>query len=118
MKYHRLRAYLKWLRAPPNSYVYFWNPTSQAWEGGIKAPLAADAGGPLQSNYVVQARRLLPGVCHSTEDIEVTITGEVPADDPRSNHQLAAPLAPWAALSRGLRSAKTICERPPIPIYF
>jgi hypothetical protein len=68
--------------APPNSYVYFWNPTSQAWEGGIKSPAGGGRWGPLQSNYVVQAGEgfFLKSPATSTEDIEVTITGEVPAE--------------------------------------
>ena len=67
--------------APGNSWVYFWNPVSQAWEGGIKNALF-NRWGATQSNYVLRAGEgfFLKGPATATEDIDVTITGEVPPD--------------------------------------
>ena len=64
---------------PQGSQVFFWDEVHQGWSGGGKSAKGWSAG---QSNRVVK-----PGECFfiqgnpaAVADVEVTITGEVPAD--------------------------------------
>ena len=68
--------------APPNSMVYFWDPGTQKWISGLKSPAGGGRWGAVQSNYVVQAGEgfFMKGPATNTANVEVTITGEVPAD--------------------------------------
>lgn len=65
--------------APAGSIVYFWDTTGQSWIPGLKS---TKGWGPAEANYVLQSGEgfFLKGPPASAIDIDVTITGEVPAD--------------------------------------
>lgn len=70
------------VEAPVNSWVYFWDPQGQAWVGGLKSPVGGGRWGTIQSNYVLRVGEgfFMKGAATELSDVEVTITGEVPAD--------------------------------------
>ena len=65
--------------APVNTFVYFWDSVAQTWIAGLKS---GKGWGPLQANYVLQPGEgfLMQGDPTAMDDVDVTITGEVPAD--------------------------------------
>ncbi len=65
--------------APVNAVVYFWDPILQVWSGGAKSTKGWASG---ISNRVIASGEafFLKGDPAGVSDIEVTITGEVPAD--------------------------------------
>lgn len=65
--------------APVDSFVYFWDTTLQTWIGGLKS---TKGWGPAEAGYVLQPGEgfFLQGNSTEVSDVEVTITGEVPAD--------------------------------------
>ena len=65
--------------APVGTEVFFWDIVNQGWNAGGKS---GKGWGPYQTSYVLQPGEgfLMKSPVGSTEDIEVTITGEVPAD--------------------------------------
>ena len=69
--------------APANSWVYFWDPTGQAWVGGLKSPAGGGRWGSIQSNYVVQAGEgfFMKGPAATNVNVDLTITGEVPENN-------------------------------------
>lgn len=64
--------------APAGTFVYFWDPVQQSWLAGLKST----KGWGAFANRVIEPGEgfLMQGPVASTEDIDVTITGEVPAD--------------------------------------
>lgn len=67
--------------APVNSVVYFWDVVEQRWASGNKT---SKGWGSVQSNKVVLAGEgfFLQGPPATNYNVDVTITGEVPDDDP------------------------------------
>lgn len=65
--------------APAGSWVYFWDEVLQVWSPGGKS---TKGWGGAQSNRVVAAGEafFLQGPTASVDPVEITITGEVPAD--------------------------------------
>lgn len=65
--------------APVGSVVYFWDPVTQGWGGGSKSAKGWAAG---QSNRVIASGEafFMKGNPADVADVEITITGEVPAD--------------------------------------
>ena len=65
--------------APAGTVVYFWDAVAQSWIPGGKS---TKGWGPAEAGYVLQPGEgfLMKSPVASTEDIDVTITGEVPAD--------------------------------------
>lgn len=65
--------------APEGAFVYFWDTTLQTWIGGLKS---TKGWGPAEAGYVLQPGEgfFLKGDPLAVADVEVTITGEVPAD--------------------------------------
>lgn len=65
--------------APSGTFVYFWDVVNQGWNAGQKS---TKGWGPFQAAYVLQPGEgfLMKSPPASTEDVDVTITGEVPAD--------------------------------------
>jgi len=64
--------------APVNSVVYFWDPILQKWNPGTKS---SKGWGALSNRVVVAGEAFfLKGDAAAVSDVEVTITGEVPAD--------------------------------------
>lgn len=65
--------------APVNSVVYFWDPVLQGWSGGGKS---TKGWSPAQSNKVIASGEafFMKGNPAGVADVEITITGEVPAD--------------------------------------
>lgn len=65
--------------APEGAFVYFWDTTLQTWIGGQKS---GKGWGPAEAGYVLQPGEgfFLQGDPVAAADVEVTITGEVPAD--------------------------------------
>ncbi len=64
---------------PVGSIVYFWDETLQGWGGGIKSGKGWSVG---DSNKVIKPGEgfFIKGNPAAVADVEVTITGEVPAD--------------------------------------
>ncbi|MDD2240150.1 MAG: hypothetical protein PHO14_01215 [Kiritimatiellae bacterium] len=65
--------------APVNTFVYFWDSVAQTWNAGGKS---GKGWGPAEAGYVLQPGEgfLMKSEVGSTEDVDVTITGEVPSD--------------------------------------
>lgn len=65
--------------APQGSFVYFWDIVNQGWVAGLKS---GKGWGPAEEAYVLQPGEgfLMKSPETSTEPMDVTITGEVPAD--------------------------------------
>lgn len=65
--------------APVDAIVYFWDPVAQSWLAGLKS---TKGWGPAQATRVVAPGEgfFLKGAPLAVTDVEVTITGEVPAD--------------------------------------
>lgn len=65
--------------APAGTVVYFWDNVNQGWIPGGKS---TKGWGPAEAGYVLQPGEgfLMKSPVASTEDIDVTITGAVPAD--------------------------------------
>ena len=68
---------------PQESYVYFWNVPLQQWDSGKKG---TKGWAGAQSNHVVLAGEgfFLQGPPLTNYPVDVTITGEVPEEDPVS----------------------------------
>ena len=64
--------------APVNTFVYFWDPVLQTWQAGGKSTKGWGAA----ANRVIEPGEgfLMKSPVASTEPMDVTITGEVPAD--------------------------------------
>lgn len=65
--------------APSGAEVAFWDPIEQSWIAGAKS---GKGWGPAEAGYVLQPGEgfFLKGDPAAVSDVEVTITGEVPAD--------------------------------------
>ena len=65
--------------APVNAEVAFWDPLAQSWITGLKSGKGWNS---LQANYELQPGEgfFLKGDSAAVSEVEVTITGEVPAD--------------------------------------
>lgn len=65
--------------APVDSFVYFWDTTAQSWIAGLKS---GKGWGPAQATKVLEPGEgfFLQGDPLAVDDVEVTITGEVPSD--------------------------------------
>lgn len=65
--------------APAGTVVYFWDNVNQGWQAGGKS---VKGWGPAEVAYVLQPGEgfLMKSPVTSVDPVEVTITGEVPAD--------------------------------------
>lgn len=68
--------------APVGTWVYFWDPTLQVWNGGAKSAAGGGRWAAAQSNKVIASGEafFMKGAATNTVSAEITITGEVPED--------------------------------------
>jgi hypothetical protein len=68
--------------APPGTWVYFWDETAQIWSGGAKSAAGGGRWAAAQSNHVCLPGEgfFMKGALTNAGPVDITITGEVPAD--------------------------------------